>query len=162
MDVMSVDYETKGYPTMNVISCARPIAGLLFAAAVALGSAGCKKDPPAASTTAAGSTAPGTAAAAAPAGHSAHCDTVQLSSTCREYRPIAVEAAGEDSLRTLCGIGPGTFAAGPCATADLVGTCDLPEHIERYYSRGPSAFTAQTAQAACAGGLTAGTFRAGP
>ncbi len=131
-------------------------------ALVAAASSACNRSTPAASRAAPGAAAPTGAAAGAPAGQSAHCDTIATTSTCREYRPIAVEAAGQDSLRSLCGIGSGTFALGACPTDGLVGTCDSPEHIERYYSRGSSAFTAQTAQAGCAGGLSPGTFRAGP
>jgi hypothetical protein len=69
---------------------------------------------------------------------------------------MCVEYGGSftaDQVQHSCPIGmgadtPGTYSAGPCATANRVGSCVNGDLTARYYSPG---YTAATAKTACGG-----------
>lgn len=64
----------------------------------------------------------------------ASCNLMETENSCTDYRSFPLPEA---KLEESCVQGAGAWSSSPCPTANLFGTCDQSETLERFYGAGP-------------------------
>jgi hypothetical protein len=106
-------------------------------------------------------TSTATATSAAAAGPKVvSCSSVKEESSCKEFGPKNIEAAGLDFLKSLC-TGKGTYSEAECPKDKRVGSCATPEGTKVFYADGPIPFDAAKGEKACKEGVPPGEWKAG-
>lgn len=101
-------------------------------------------------------------AAGSGGGKIASCNYIKAESLCREYGEANLEAAGEQSIKDMCGNNyKGEFKLEACPKDKRVGSCVTPEGTKVFYNDGPLPLAADAAEKSCKDGIPAGEWKTG-